>query len=156
MSDSLGAKPPKVFIAWGGPKGQTIGERLHRALDKRGIQVFISSKDMRWGERDWEAKLRQMIKTSDAFILVCTREACCSENVMKEIEWAKRGPLIMPLKVKKQPLHPMVVLPNALDFDPKDPDYDSCKSELMKGLDELHKKIDVAKSPGPEHVGAGT
>jgi hypothetical protein len=145
--------PPKVFIAWGGSRGRQIGERLHHALKRRKVDAFISSRDMRWGEPDWEAKLRQTIKTSDAFILVCTREACCSWNVMKELEWARKGPLIMPLKIKKEPLHPMVTTPNAHSFNPLKPDYDLCKRELIKGLDELRKKINTAKNPMPMQPG---
>jgi hypothetical protein len=144
---------PKAFIAWGGPRGKRIGERLHRALNRRGIEAFISTRDLRWGERDWEAKLRERIKTSDAFILVCTREACCSKNVMKEIEWAKKGPLMMPLKIRNEPLHPMVTTPNAHDFDPRNPDYDLCKRELVRSLDDLQKKIVITKSPVPEPLG---
>ena len=137
----------KVFIAWGGTKGKRIGERLHRALKQRKIRAFISSKDMKWGEPDWEAKLRQTIQTCDAFILVCTRSACCSKEVVKEIGWAKKVGLIMPLKVDREPLHPLVLLPNAHPFNSRNPDYDSCREELIRGIKNFRRKVNEAKRP---------
>ncbi len=143
---------PKVFVAWGGPRGQEIGERLRVGLRKRNVRVFISSKDMVWGETDWEAKLRKTIATSDAFVLVCTREACCSWDLMKEIIWAESVSLIMPLKLDGQPLHPhpRVYLAHAHEFNSLHPNYDAVKRELLKGLREFRRKIAQAKTIVPE------
>src|SRR5438094_2695191 len=103
---------------------------------------------MVWGEADWEAKLRQTIETSDAFVLVCTRESCCSPDLMKEILWAESVSLIMPLKLDGEPLHPhpRVYLAHAHPFNSHHPNYNAVKRELLRGLKEFQTKVEQAKA----------
>jgi TIR domain-containing protein len=112
---------------------------------------------MVWGEKDWEAKLQKAIETSDAFVLVCTKESCCSPNLMKEILWAEKVSLIMPLKLDGEPLHPhpLVFRANAHDFNSRHPNYDAVKRELLRGVKEFQDKIDQAKNAVPETGAVG-
>ena len=126
-----------VFIGWGGAGKQTA-DNLSKELEQRGVRTLMAPRDVDWGEES-EPVMREMIETSDAYVLVCTKDACCSPWVMKEIGWA--GSRVLPLKVDSEPLHPMVLKLQNHPFNSQSPDYDSCNAALRKSIRRFRDKV---------------
>lgn len=77
-----------IFLSYSRIDAQDIGENIHDYLKDLGINVFIDLKNIKLGE-DWNNSIDAHIASCDTFIIIFTPAVMRSENVRKEVLYAK-------------------------------------------------------------------
>ncbi len=143
-----------MFIGYGGKRGWKIGLKFRDELETRGLIAFIAPNGIPLGTPRSKAFLRQKVKDSDAYVLLCNKDACCSPAVLEELGWAANK--IMPFKLDNQPVHPMLGDdPQHETFNTKKPDYARYAKKIREGIKEYRRKIRQAKQSLPASVVVG-
>ena len=88
-----------------------MAETICRALEARGLQCWISTRDVAGGD-NYQASIVQAIRKAKIMVLVFTENANNSDEIKKEVALASRNNLVViPIRIED-------VLPNdALDFE---------------------------------------
>ncbi|WP_158553241.1 toll/interleukin-1 receptor domain-containing protein [Mesorhizobium denitrificans] len=74
MSAGQGAGHFKVFVSWSGDSSQAVAKLLHNWLPNvlQTVRVFVSSKDIKGGER-WYPRLAEELESTNFGIVIVTR-----------------------------------------------------------------------------------
>jgi hypothetical protein len=128
-----------IVIGYGGKRGEHIAEQMRMAMKQRGLRVFVAPSDM-IATPDWRAVVRQKIETFDAYVLLCNKEACCSEIVMEEMDWAGLEKII-PFRLNRQKVHPMAAKAHNFHYDTRHPNYDLYKEQIRNSIEDFRDKV---------------
>jgi hypothetical protein len=109
------------------------------AMKQRGLKVFVAPSDM-IATPDWRAVVRQKIETFDAYVLLCNKEACCSEIVMEEMDWAGLEKII-PFRLNRQKVHPKAAKAHNFRYDTRHPNYDLYKKQIRNSIEDFRDKV---------------
>jgi hypothetical protein len=106
---------PDVFICHAHEDGD-FAELLRIRLEQVGFTVWVDTSKLRAGE-DWRTEIDESIRSCSALLVVVTPTARQSEYVT--YEWAFAwgvGVKVIPLVLKRAPLHPRLEALQYLDF----------------------------------------
>jgi hypothetical protein len=126
---------PQVFISYKHDDGDFV-DTLKRKIEEAGFTGWTDD-NLLAGE-EWREMIDRAIRDSDALIVIMTPEARASEYVTYEWSFALgMGVPVIPVMLKKTPLHPRLEVLQYLDFgNRKLRPWD----ELMARLQSLDKK----------------
>jgi hypothetical protein len=87
----------RVFISHATEDGDMVAE-LEGVLERHGVSCYVATKDVRPGE-PLTTKVKNAIETSDALVVLLTKNSIASPWVQQEIGHAEGKMPIIPLKV---------------------------------------------------------
>ena len=123
----------QIFISHSS-QDRKIAETIVQALESRGLQCWISSRDVAGGENYQESIVRA-IRNTKIMLLIFTDNANNSDEIKKEIGLASRNKLtVIPVRIED-------VLPNdALDFELATRQWIDFFGDWERALDTLCKR----------------
>jgi hypothetical protein len=78
----------KIFISFKTDVSKKTPQNLHRALEQKGYETFLSKVDLNSGS-GWDVQIYNQISTSDIFLLLLARGTEASDWVRREVDIAR-------------------------------------------------------------------